>query len=148
VGRAALGVVAVALVTVTVVNTVDAARARNPDAAGSRAVRALTAKVRQELPDGRGVVEIRSIGGAGSTWIGAGIADELEHHGIDTRAAQDLAFAYGPDRALDGERVRLIVLPVEDADLARARELGCLRDVGRAGKFTLFVGGSRCARGA
>jgi hypothetical protein len=147
VGRVALGAMAVALAAVTVVNTVDAARAGNPDGPGSRAVRALTAKVRDELADGRGVVEIRSIGGAGSAWIGAGIADELEHDGLETRAAPDLAFAYGPDRALQGERVRLVVLPVEDADLTRARQLACLHDAGRTGKFTLFVGDSRCAAG-
>jgi hypothetical protein len=93
VGRIALGAVAVALVVVSVVSTVDAARAGNPDVPGSRWVRGLTAKVRDALPDGRGVVEIRSSGGAGSTWIGAGIADELEHHGIDTRVPPDLAFA-------------------------------------------------------
>ena len=76
----------------------------NPDVPGSRWVRGLTAKVRDALPAGDGVVEIRSSGGAGSTWIGAGIADELEHHGIDTRVPPDLAFAYGPDRVLDGEQ--------------------------------------------
>ena len=147
VGRVALGAVAVALVVVTVVSTVDAARAGNPDAPGSRWVRGLTAKVRDELPDGRGVVEIRSSGGAGSTWIGAGIADELEHEGVDTRVPPDLGFAYGPDRVLDGERVRLVVLPAEDAELAATRRLPCFRDVGRVGKFTLFVRRAACPAG-
>ncbi|HEX4528716.1 MAG TPA: hypothetical protein VIA11_04815 [Acidimicrobiia bacterium] len=147
VGRVALGAVAVALVVVSVVSTVDAARAGNPDVPGSRWVRGLTAKVRDELPDGRGVVEIRSSGGAGSTWIGAGIADELEHDGVDTRVTPDLAFAYGPDRVLDGERVRLVVLPAEDAELAAARRLPCFDDVGRVGKFTLFVRRGPCAAG-
>jgi hypothetical protein len=147
VGRVALGAMAVALVVVSVVSTVDAARAGNPDGPGSRWVRGLTAKVRDELPDGHGVVEIRSSGGAGSTWIGAGIADELEHDGIDTRVAPDLAFAYGPDRVLDRERVRLVVLPAEDPELAATRRLPCFRDVGRVGKFTLFVHGAECPEG-
>ena len=144
VGQVAMGVMAVALVVVSVVNTVDSARAGNPDPPGSRWVRGLTARVRDELPDGRGVVEIRAVGGAGSTWIGAGIADELEHEGVDTRVAPDLGFAYGYDRVLDGEHARLVVLPVEDADLAAARRLPCFRDVGRVGKFTLFVHGADC----
>jgi hypothetical protein len=144
VSQVALGIVAVALVVVTVVNTVDAARAGNPDAPGSRWVRGLTAKVLDLLPDGDGVVEVRAIGGAGSVWIGAGIADELEHDGIDTRVAPDLGFAYGPDRVLDDEHARLTVLPVEDPDLAAARDLPCFDDVGRVGKFTLFVEGLPC----
>jgi hypothetical protein len=147
VGRVALGAVAVALVVVSVVSTVDAARAGNPDVPGSRWVRGLTAKVRDELPDGRGVVEIRSTGGAGSVWIGAGIADDLEHDGVDTRVAPDLGFAYGPDRVLDREHVRLVVLPAEDSELAAARRLPCFRDVGRVGKFTLFVHGAGCPEG-
>ena len=112
---------------VTVVNTVDAARAGNPDPPGSRWVQGLTAKVREQLPEGDGVVEIRAIGGAGSGWIGAGIADELEHDGIETRVAPDLEFAYGPDRVLDGEHVRLTVLPVEDPELAAAPAAPVLR---------------------
>ena len=133
VGRIALGAVAVALVVVSVVSTVDAARAGNPDVPGSRWVRGLTAKVRDELPGGRGVVEIRSSGGAGSTWIGAGIADELEHHGIDTRVPPDLAFAYGPDRVLDGERGVSSCSPPKMPSLAAVRRLPCFRDVGRVG---------------
>jgi hypothetical protein len=148
VGRVALGIVAAAFVVVTAVNTVDAARAGNPDPPGSRWVRGLTEKVRDELPAGDGVVEIRAIGGAGSTWIGAGIADALEHEGVETRVAPDLGYAYGPDRVLDGERVRLTVLPVEDAELAAARQLPCFDDVGRVGKFTLFVKRASCAPGS
>jgi len=148
VGQVALGVVAVAFVVLVVVGTVDAARAGNPDPSGSRWVAGLTAKVRHELPGGDGVVEIRSLGGAGSVWIGAGIADELEHDGIDTRVAPDLGFAYGPDRVLDGERVRLTVLPVEDPDLAVARKLRCFDDVGRVGKYTLFVKEPACRSGS
>jgi hypothetical protein len=127
------------LLVVTASNTVDAARAGNLDATGSGWVDRLTRKVRAELPGGGGVVEIRAIGGAGSLWIGAGIADELEHHGIATRVASDLAFAYGPDRVVGHEHVSLVVLPVEDPDLTAARKLPGFEDVGRVGKYTLFV---------
>ena len=61
-----------------------------------------------------GVVEIRAGTTPGSVWIGAGIADELERDGIDTVASRHLEFAYGPDRVVGDERVRLVVLPVED----------------------------------
>jgi hypothetical protein len=139
VARVALGVMVAGLVVVTAVNTVDAARAGNPDATGSAWVDGLTRKVRAELPPGDGVVEIRAIGGAGSTWIGTGVADQLEHDGIETRVAPDLGFAYGADRVVGDEPVRLVVLPVEDPDLAAARELPGFEEVGRVGKFTLFV---------
>ena len=139
VARVALVLFAAGLVVVTAVNTVDAARAGNLDATGSAWVDGLTRKVRDELPPGEGIVEIRSLGGAGSVWVGAGIADELEHDGVETRVAPDLGFAYGPDRVVDGEHVRLVVLPVEDPDLAAARKLPGFREVGRVGKYTLFV---------
>ena len=139
VARVALGLLVAGLVVVTAVNTVDAGRAGNLDATGSGWVDGLTRKVRAELPPGHGVVEIRAIGGAGSTWAGTGIADELEHDGIETRVAADLGFAYGPDRVVGGERVRLVVLPVEDPDLAAARKLPGFEEVGRVRKYTLFV---------
>jgi hypothetical protein len=139
VARVALGLVVAGLLVVTVVNTVDATRAGNLDADGSGLVAGLTRRIRAELPPGDGVVEIRSIGGAGSVWTGAGIADDLEHHGIATRVTPDLGFAYGPDRVLGGERVRLVVLPVEDPDLAAARKLPGFEEAGRVGRFTLFV---------
>ena len=139
IARVALGLGVAGLIIVTAVNTVDAARAGNLDTVGSRAVNGLTQKVRAELPPGDGVVEIRAIGGAGSTWAGAGIADELEHEGIATRVAPDLGFAYGPDRVLGNERVRLVVLPVEDPDLAAARKLPGFEEVGRVVTYTLFV---------
>lgn len=139
VARVALGLMVAGLLVVTASNTVDAARAGNLDATGSGWVDRLTRKVRAELPSGDGVVEIRALGGAGSLWVGAGIADELEHHGIATRVAPDLAFAYGPDRVVGHEHVSLVVLPVEDPDLAAARKLPGFEDVGRVGKYTLFV---------
>ena len=45
-----------------------------------------------------------------------------------------------PTGSLDGEPVRLVVLPVEDPDLAATRELPCFEDAGRVGKYILFVG--------
>jgi hypothetical protein len=144
VGAIALGVVAAALVVVSIVNVVDAATAGNPDAAGSRRVAALTADVRDALPPGDGVVEIRAGTTPGSTWIGAGIADQLEHDGIETRVARDLGFAYGPDRVVGDERVRLVVLPVEDADVAATERKPCYERSGRAGPYTLFVADPAC----
>ena len=139
VARVALALVATGLVVVSVVDTVDAARAGNLDASGSGWVEGLTRKVRAELPDGEGVVEIRAVGGAGSLWVGAGVADALEHDGVETRVAPDLEFAYGPDRTVGDAPVRLVVLPVEDADLAAARKLPGFEEAGRVGRFTLFV---------
>ena len=149
IGRAALAFAAVGLVAVCIVNAIDASRAGNPDARGSRAVAALTREVRAALPSrprshDAGVVEIRAASTPGSAWIGAGIADALEHEGIGTRVASDLRFAYGPDRVLGDERVRLVVLPVEDADVAATEKIPCLEDAGRVGKYTLFLGPPEC----
>ncbi len=149
VGRVALGILAAALGGGHGREHRGRGRAPGtPTQPGRARVRGLTAQVREHLPAGDGVVEIRAIGGAGSTWIGAGIADELEHDGIETRVTPDLEFAYGPDRVLDVERVRLTVLPVEDADLAAARALPCFDDVGRVGKYTLFVKDRSCPTGS
>ncbi len=144
VGQVALGVVAVGLVVVSIVNTVDAATAGNPDPIGSRQVEGLVAKIRDALPSGDGVVEIRGGTTPGSAWVGAGIAAQLERDGIDTRVSPDLGFAYGPDRVLGDEQVRLVVLPVEQPDLAATRELPCFEDAGRVEKFTLFLGDPEC----
>ena len=75
---------------------------------------------------------------------GSGIAAQLERDGIDTRVSPDLGFAYGPDRVLGDEQVRLVVLPVEQPDLAATRELPCFEDAGRVEKFTLFLGDPEC----
>jgi hypothetical protein len=148
VGQAALAAAAVALVVVSTVNLVDAAGAGNPDPQGSAAIEQLAAKVRHALPPGHGVVEIRSGTTPGSVWIGAGVADQLEHDGIETRVPQNLGFAYGPDRVLDGEHVRLVVLPVESPDVAATRRRPCFEDAGRAGRYTLFLADPAClARG-
>ena len=144
VGQVALGVVAVGLVVVSIVNTVDAATAGNPDPIGSRQVKGLVAKIRDALPSGDGVVEIRGGTTPGSAWVGSGIAAQLERDGIDTRVSPDLGFAYGPDRVLGDEQVRLVVLPVEQPDLAATRELPCFEDAGQVEKFTLFLGDPEC----
>jgi len=138
VGRVALGLLAAGLVVVTAVNCVDAAGAGDP-ATSSNTIDGLTHRILGALPHGGGVVEIAAIGGAGSTWVGAGVADDLEHHGVTTRVAPDLGFAYGPDRVVDGERVRLVVLPVEDPDLPAARARPGFEELGRVGRYTLFV---------
>ena len=72
VGQVALGVVAVGLVVVSIVNTVDAATAGNPDPIGSRQVQGLVDKIRDALPSGDGVVEIRGGTTPGSAWVGLG----------------------------------------------------------------------------
>ena len=144
VGRIGIGVVAAALVVVSLANAVDAATADNPDPEGSRRVEELVGKVRHALPAGDGVVEIRAGTTPGSAWIGAGIAAQLERDGITTRVAPDLGFAYGHDRVLGDEHVRLVVLPVEDPDVAATRAQPCYDDAGRAGKYTLFVADPTC----
>jgi hypothetical protein len=55
-----------------------------------------------------------------------------------------LAFAYGPDRVLGDEHVRLVVLPVEDPDVAAIRKLPCFDDAGRVRQYTLFLGDPDC----
>jgi hypothetical protein len=146
VGRIALLVGGAALVIVCGVNTVDAATAGNPDPSGSRAVAALVTKVRAALPQHDGVVLIEAGTTPGSAWIGAGIAAQLERDGIQTRVAPDLGFAYGPDRVLGDEHVRLVVLPVEDPDLETYRRSRCVQDAGRVGKYTLFLAKSYACR--
>lgn len=144
IGRIALVIAAAALVVVSVTNVVDAARAGNPDAVGSRTVAALARDVRRALPSGSGVVEIRAGSTPGSVWTGAGLADALERQGIDTRVAAELGFAYGPDRVLGDERVRLVVLPVEQDDLPATRGRACFEEAGRSGKVTVFVADPAC----
>jgi hypothetical protein len=139
VGTVAFALVIVGFAAITVVNTVDAADAGNPDPYST----ALTAKfvpaLLDRVPDGPGVVEIRSSGGEGSTWVGGGIADELEKYGIETRVPPGLEFAYGPDRVLDGEKVKLVVLPVETADLERDGAPEGFTEIARVGRVHLFV---------
>jgi hypothetical protein len=148
VGRIALGVVAAGLVAVSVVNTVDAATAGNPEARRAPIVKELVDRIEDALPRADGVVEIRAGTTPGSAWVGAGIAAQLERDGIETRVSPDLGFAYGADRVVGDERVRLVVLPVEDIDVATARENECYEDAGRVGttveRYTLFLADATC----
>ena len=146
VGRIGIGVITAALVVVTVVNTVDATTSENPDPQASTQVATLVDDVRAALPPGDGVVEIRGGTTPGSAWIGAGIAAQLERDGITTRVAPDLGFAYGADRVLGDEHVRLVVLPVEAPDLAATRKLPCFEAAGRVRAVTLFLGDATCLR--
>jgi hypothetical protein len=139
VGTLALALVVAGFVAITVVNTVDAADAGNPDAYGSSLSAKFVPALLERIPKGPGVVEIRSSGGEGSTWAGGGIADELEKHGVTTRVPPGLEFAYGPDRVLDGEHVKLVVLPMETADLARDGVPEGFTEVARVGRVHLFV---------
>jgi hypothetical protein len=148
VGRIALALVAAGLVAVTIVNTVDAATAGNPEPRRSPLVKAMVEKIEEQLPPGDGVVEIRAGTTPGSAWVGAGIAAQLERDGIETRVSPELGFAYGPDRVLGDEPVRLVVLPVEDADVAAMEQNPCFEDTGRVGteveRYTLFLGDPAC----
>jgi hypothetical protein len=146
VSQIALGVAALGLVVVSIVNVVDAAQAGDPDGRGSRMVAELTRDVRAAVADERGVVEIRAGTTPGSAWIGAGIADALEHDGIETRVAPELGFAYGPDRVIGDQRVRTVVLPVEPADVDATRAKPCFEEAGRSGFVTLFLGDPECLR--
>jgi hypothetical protein len=144
VGRVALGVATIAFVAVTVVNTVDAATAGNPDPRSSHQVAAFVDKVRNALPPGDGVVEIRAAATPDSAWMGAGIAAELDRAGIPFRVAPDLGFAYGRERVLGDERVRLVVVPVEDPGVARLAATPCFENAGRVDGVTLFLGDATC----
>jgi hypothetical protein len=145
VGRVALGIAAAGLVVVCVTNTVDAVTAGDPDAQGSRMVTDLTRDVRAALPGGRGVVEIRGGTTAGSVWIGFGIADALEHEGVETRATPALGFAYGDDRVVArDEKVRAVVLPVEPADVDATRRDPCYEEIGTSRFVTVFLGDPAC----
>ncbi len=90
------------------------------------------------------MVEIRSGSTPGSVWTGAGIADALERDGIDTVVPPELGFAYGRDRVVDDERVRLVVLPVEPGDVKAMRRRACFEEAGRSGIVTLFLGDPEC----
>jgi hypothetical protein len=145
VGRVALGIAAAGLVAVCVANTIDAATAGDPDAQGSRMVAALTRDVRAALPGGPGVVEIRAGTTAGSVWIGSGIADALEHDGLDVRVSPALGFAYGADRVVGrDQKVRAVVLPVEPADVAATRRDSCYEEIGARSYVTVFLGDPAC----
>ncbi|MFN8027586.1 MAG: hypothetical protein U0W40_14875 [Acidimicrobiia bacterium] len=139
VGRVALALVVAGFAVVTVVNTVDAAGAGDPAPYASQVNRRLLPALLREVPEGPGVVEIRTSGGDGSTWVGGGLANELERRGIETRVVPKLGFAYGPDRVLDGEQVKLEVLPVESAELERKGAPEGFTEIAQSGRVHLFV---------
>jgi hypothetical protein len=94
----------------------------------------------------RGVVEIRKWGTSGlfpsglSFSTGAAIADVLAHRGVDVRVARDLRFAYGDDRVVDsGDRVRLLVVPVDAPDVDALRAVGSWRQIAQQGGMHIFV---------
>jgi hypothetical protein len=94
-----------------VVNTVNAADAGNPNAVFSALIGPVSRAVRHAVPPGRGVVEIRGPGtDTFSVGTGAGVANELERHGVDVKVAPNLTYIYGRDRRLGHEHVRLAVL--------------------------------------
>jgi hypothetical protein len=139
VARVALVLVAAGFLAITVVNTVDAANAGNPDRYGSTVTEQLLPALLRRIPDRPGVVEIRTSGGDGSTWVGGGLADELEKHGVETRVQPALGFAYGPDRVLDGQHVELVVLPMERGDIERDGVPEGFTEIARSGRVHLFV---------
>jgi hypothetical protein len=139
VGRVALALVVAGFLVVTAINTVDAATAGNPDAYGSKYTHDLLPALLRHVPDGPGVVEIRTSGSAGSTWVGGGLADELEKHGIETRVEPGLRYPYGPDRVVDGDKVKLVVRPTATDDIARDGVPDGFVDIARSRDMHLLV---------
>jgi hypothetical protein len=141
IARVAFALLVAGFLAITAVNTVDAAGAGNPDRAGSAVVKTLLPPLLRGAHDAPGVVEIRTTGREVSTWVGVGLADELEKRGIETRVEPELAFAYGPDRVLDGQKVERVVLPMEDSDIERDGVPEGFTEVARSGRVHLFVQG-------
>jgi hypothetical protein len=138
-GRAALALMVAVLVVVTAWNVADAARAGDPDPQTSATVAKFVRRIERELTTGPGVVEIRT-SGIGSTWVGAELADALERRGITTRVGPDLEFAYGPDRVVGDDHVKLVVLPMETDDLERRGAPDGFTEVARQGRVHLLLG--------
>jgi hypothetical protein len=125
---------------ITFANVLDAATAGTPHGEESAATARLSRAVIAALPHRDGIVEVtgvrvRAVGGN----VGAGIALILEHAGIPVRVSKNLRGLYGDARALDGERVRLTVLPVRDHDLDRARSLPGFKPIAHADGVTVLV---------
>jgi hypothetical protein len=149
VGRGALALGLAALLVLSVIGAGAAATAGTPDAMARHVASAGFADaVERELATAprRGVVEIRKWGTSGlfpsgvSFSTGAGIADVLAHRGVDVRVARDLGFAYGDDRVVDsGDRVRLVVVPVEAPDVDALRAVGSWRQIAQQGGVHIFV---------
>jgi hypothetical protein len=97
-------------VVLVILNTVDAAGAGNPNREFSALIGPVSRAVRAEVRPGAGVVALRGPVETLPVGTGAGIANELERHGIDVRVPRTLAYVYGKYRVIGDERVRLTVL--------------------------------------
>jgi hypothetical protein len=139
--RAGISLLVVAFAVVTTVDVVAAARAGTPEPGISAAMGRLGDAAFAGLPDRAGVAEVRVHGGEGAYWASAGVADVLEHHGVEVRVGPELEFAYGSHRLVGDNPVRAVVLIADRADV-RARRGSRL--VARDGNVRVFVGpGSR-----
>ena len=118
-----LYVVVIAFAAVVVVDSVAAARAGTPHPEASAAMKKLGDAAFAALPGRDGVVEVRVRGHEGAYWASAGVADVLEHHGVDVRVGPELEFAYGSHRLVGTDPVRAVVLVADKGALASARAL-------------------------
>jgi hypothetical protein len=140
IARVGLYVVVAALAVVVVVDSVAAARAGTPQPEASASMAKLGDAAFAALPHRDGVVEVRVRGHEGAYWASAGVADVLEHHGVDVRVGPELEFAYGSHRLVGDDRVRAVVLVADKGELANARALPGYRAVARDGGVTVLVG--------
>jgi hypothetical protein len=135
---AALGLVAVFAV-ITVVDIVAAARAGTPEPELSAAMGRLGDAAAAGLPGGDGAVQLRVRGSEGAYWTSAGVADVLEHHGVDVRVGPELEFAYGPHRLVHGDRLRARVIVADESTAGGVRTMPGSREVAREGDVIVFV---------
>ncbi len=140
IARVGLYVVVAALAVVVVVDSVAAARAGTPQPEASASMAKLGDAAFAALPHRDGVVEVRVRGHEGAYWASAGVADVLEHHGVDVRVGPELEFAYGSHRLVGDDPVRAVVLVADKGELANARALPGYRAVARDGGVTVLVG--------
>ena len=140
IARVGFYVIVVAFAGVIVVDSVAAARAGTPQPKASAAMAKLGDAAFAALPNRDGVVEVRVRGHEGAYWASAGVADVLEHHGVDVRVGPELEFAYGSHRLVGDDPVRAVVLVADKGELASVRALPGYRAVARDGGVTVFVG--------
>src|SRR5262249_59622246 len=84
--------IAAGVLVLVVVNTVGAAGAGNPNREFSALIGPVSRAVRAEVRPGAGVVALRGPVETLPVGTGAGVANELERHGIDVRVPRDLAY--------------------------------------------------------
>jgi hypothetical protein len=137
--RVSSAVVVAGLGVILVVDVVAAARAGTPEPAASAAMGRLGDAAHAALPAGDGAVEVRVRGAEGAYWTSAGVADVLEHHGLDVRVGPELEFAYGHHRLLHGDRLRARVLIADGGSAVDVRSLARYRLVARDGDVMVFV---------